>query len=204
MSDVLVVCAHPDDEAIGCGGALRAHVLAGESVGAIFLTAGEAGGHGADDAGAVREAEARAAAAILGISELAFWHEPDGALRARRLLVERLAAVMTASGAGIVYSPHLGDDHPDHRAAARIVRRAAGLTGRPIELRHFEIWTPIGYIDHVVDISEVLEDKLRAIRAYESQCAVIRFDDAFRGLARYRGEMQSWPGGPYAEVFTHR
>ena len=74
---------------------------------------------------------------------------------------------------------------------------------RPSKIRFFEIWSPLGdrQLDEIVDVSEVIDDKRRAIRAYRSQCAVMRLDDAFIALARYRGEMHSWPGGPYAEVF---
>lgn len=204
MTRVLVVAAHPDDESIGCGGTIRRHVRDGDSVEAIFLTSGEAGGHGIDHPGQTREAEALEAAQILGISDLQFWREPDGRLRARRALVQRLAEAFTHSRPRIVYAPHRHDDHPDHRAAARVVRLAAAASRPRIELRHFEIWAPIQDIDYVVDVSDVIEDKLHAIRAYRSQCAVMAFDDAFAGLARYRGEMHSWPGGPYAEVFAAR
>jgi N-acetylglucosamine malate deacetylase 1 len=202
VTSVLVVAAHPDDEAVGCGGALLCHARAGDRTSAVFLTSGEAGGHGIENAGAVREREALAASSILGIEEVQFWRQPDGGLSARRALVERVRATLAETRADVIYAPHPRDDHPDHRAAARIVREAlTGGRSRP-ELWHYEIWSPLNQIDHVVDISDVLEDKLRAIGAYESQCAVMRFDDAFRGLARYRGEMHSWPGGPYAEVFT--
>ena len=204
MRRVLVVAAHPDDEAVGCGGALRRHVLAGDSVRAVFLTSGEGGGHGIEDPGGTREREAHEAAAILGLAEIDFWREPDGRLRSHAALVARLARTLRRQRPSLLYVPHRGEDHPDHRAAARIVQAALAAAARRTEVRHFEIWTPISEIDEIVDISEVIDDKLRAIRAYRSQCAVMGFDHAFAGLARYRGEMHSWPGGPYAEVFSER
>jgi LmbE family N-acetylglucosaminyl deacetylase len=199
---VLVVCAHPDDEAIGCGGALRLHARSGERVDAVFLTSGEGGGHGEAEHARTREGEARDAARLLGIRELHFWGEPDGRLRARPELVQRLAATIDSTGCSLVYAPQPRDDHADHRAAARLVKRALELARARPAVRFFEIWSPLGDMDEIVDISEVMPEKLEAIRAYRSQCAVIRLDEAAAGLARYRGEMHSWPGGPYAEAFA--
>jgi LmbE family N-acetylglucosaminyl deacetylase len=202
VTAVLVVAAHPDDEAVGCGGTVRRHALDGDHVSAIFLTSGEAGGHGIERPGETREREARDAAGILGVGEVEFWGQPDGRLRARRAVVERLCGVIRRMRPSTLYAPNRRDDHPDHRCAARIVGQAVAAANRPMQVWHYEIWSPVARIDHVVDISEVIEDKLRAIRAYRSQCDVMRFDEAFHGLARYRGEMHSWPGGAYAEVFS--
>ena len=66
----------------------------------------------------------------------------------------------------------------------------------------YEVWTPIQQIDHVANISDNVETKRKAIQAHQSQCSVLKFDEAILGLNRYRGEMHSWPGGDYAEVFT--
>ena len=202
MNGVLVVCAHPDDEAVGCGGALRLHALSGDHITAVFLTSGEGGGHGEAEHACRREREARRAAAIVGIDALEFWQEPDGRLRASGALVCRLAELIDSLRPARVYAPHAKDDHADHRAAARLVRLAVAASGSSPVVRGFEIWSPIGRIEEVWDISEVIADKRRAIRAYRSQCAVMGLDDAALGLARYRGEMHSWPGGPYAEVFS--
>ncbi len=203
MSEVLVVCAHPDDEAVGCGGALRRHALRGDRVTAVFLTSGEGGGHGeeAQRHRRTREREARRAGAILGIAALQFWHEPDGRLRAREELVRRLATLIDSLWPARIYAPHKRDAHPDHRAASRLVARAVTASTAAPLVRGYEIWTPLTRIEEMVDISEVMPEKRRAIRAYRSQCAIVGFEQAFLGLARYRGEMHAWPG-PHAEVFS--
>jgi LmbE family N-acetylglucosaminyl deacetylase len=174
----------------------------------VHLTSGEGGGHGLDpgETRRRREREARESAAILGIQEIELWRERDGALRAGRRLVERLAAAIEDFRPDRIYVPNEQEAHPDHRAAARLVRAARRrVKANPLVLL-FEVWTPLTAMDEVVDITPHIETKLAAVRAYGSQCAVLRFDDASLGLARYRGEMFCWPKpepgqGRYAEVF---
>jgi LmbE family N-acetylglucosaminyl deacetylase len=92
----------------------------------------------------------------------------------------------------------------DHSAAARLLKRALSGSkrrhGNP-EVLMFEVWTPLQEMDQIVDITPYVKIKREAIRAYKSQCDVMRFDEAALALNRYRGEMHSWPGGDYAEIF---
>ena len=209
-SRVLVISPHPDDESIGCGGSLHRHAAAGDTVQVIFLTSGEQGGHGPspEAVAELREKEARAAAAILGVAHVEFWREPDGALRVTPRLVDRLRARLRDSRPRVIYVPHEAEMHPDHQAAARLVCQAVTGLGRddpgvePPEVWMFEVWTPVQRIDQIIDISTSIDTKVAAVRAHASQCRVMRFDEACRGLARYRGEMHLWPGGDYAEAFT--
>lgn len=207
MSRVLVISPHPDDESIGCGGTLHRHATKGDAVHILFLTSGEKGGHGRspEETVRLREAEAKAAAAILGVAEIEFWREPDGRFRATKDTIDRLCARLNAWKPQTIYVPHDREDHPDHRCANRLVRRAldnATLKAAVPMVLMYEVWTPMQQVDEVVDISKHLEVKLAAIRAYKSQCAVMRFDEAIIGLNRYRGEMHNeWRSGDYAEIF---
>lgn len=205
MNRILVLSPHPDDESIGCGGTLLRHVKRGDQVHLVVLTSGEKGGHGRSEAETirVREQEAQTAARILGVRHLEFWHERDGAVRATRPAVERLCAKLKAIRPDTVYVTHDREMHPDHRGAVRLLRQAMRrIGGIPPDVLMYEVWTPTQRLDEIVDISPFIDRKLRAIRAYRSQCAVVGFVEAVRGLNRYRGEFHSWPDGDYAEVFT--
>ena len=204
MSRVLVISPHPDDESIGCGGTVRKHVEANDSVRIIFLTSGEKGGHGRSEqeTAHMREREARTAADILGIGEIEFFRLPDGAVRATSSAVLRLREVLTAWKPKVIYLPHEGEMHADHRAAVRLLKQALlGINGYKPRVLMYEIWTPLQQLGEIVDITPFARVKRAAIRAYRSQCAVMDFAAAALGLNRYRGEMHSWPGGDYAEVF---
>lgn len=204
MSVVLVVSPHPDDESAGCGGTVRRHVLAGDTVHVLFLTSGEAGGHGRtkEETLQLRENEALAATAVLGVAATDFWRQPDGELSATPELVERLRRHVSALAPAVVYVTHPLESHADHRAAAEAVRAAtSGLVDRP-DVLMYEIWTPLQQMDEIIDITSFVEAKRAAIRSHKSQCDVLAFDDAILGLNRYRGEMHCWPEGEYAEAFA--
>ena len=206
MKNILIISPHPDDEAIGCGGTICSHIAEGDNVEVIFLTSGEKGGHGRteEEAILVREQEIKDAAAILKLNYTECWREPDGNFKATADNISRLVEKIIAANTQIIYVTHEQEEHPDHVAAALLVKQAidqlpANILAPTVWM--YEVWTPIQRMDHIVDISAYVETKRKAILAYKSQCEVLAFDEAILGLNRYRGEMHSWPGGDYAEVF---
>ena len=206
MKNILVISPHPDDEAIGCGGTICTHIKNGDIVHVIFLTSGEKGGHGKPEEQtiAIREQEAKDAARILKIEQTDFWIESDGNFEATDNNTARLVEKIYVFKPAVIYVPHINEDHPDHKSAYDLVKQSLQYPDHVIdkpEIFCYELWTPIQQIDLVQDISDHVELKREAIRAHKSQCEVMDFDEAILGLNRYRGEMHSWPGGDYAEVF---
>ena len=203
--NVLVIAPHPDDEVIGCGGAVRLRVECGERVAVVFLTSGELGLKSLPQIKAwkVRESEARKAARILGLAELYFLRQPDWMLgghvaAAAGLLCKALASEKP----DVIYLPHPKDGHPDHQATLSIVRAALrrNIALKP-RLMAYEVWTPLAHHDVVVDISAVMPRKLRALRAHRSQLNEFDYVRAVSGLNQFRGALAG--KCRYAEVFQH-
>jgi LmbE family N-acetylglucosaminyl deacetylase/predicted ATP-grasp superfamily ATP-dependent carboligase len=130
---VLVVAPHPDDDVIMCGATLAALRARGSRVRVVCCTAGgaarAAGPPGAAEAGGdleeARRGEARRAAAVLGIDDVAVWEFSDGRLAEQEdELAARLAAELDACAPTDVFAPFPYDVHPDHRAVGRALARA--------------------------------------------------------------------------------
>jgi N-acetylglucosamine malate deacetylase 1 len=201
--NVLVLAPHPDDETIGCGGALCRHAAHGDSITAVFLTSGELGLKALprEDAWRVRESEACKAARVLGITRLEFLRLADWAVHEHlKPGAGLLHGILAAERPKLIYLPHPRDAHPDHRATFPLLKRALrGLRLPAPELRAYEIWSPLGEYDHVEDISAVMPRKIRALRAHRSQLGEFDYLRAVRGLNQFRGALAAQCS--YAEVF---
>lgn len=200
---ILVLAPHPDDETIGCGGTLVRHADDGDRIAVVFLTSGELGLKQLprEQAWAIREAEARRAGKVLGLAALEFLRLPDWFVGdSINDGGKRLGPVLEREAPDLVYVPHPQEWHPDHQAALAVLREALERAGRTgLEVRAYEVWTPMAEHELAEDITAVMPRKLRALRAHRSQLKEFNYARAVQGLNAFRGEL----GGKcrYAEVF---
>ena len=176
LVEILAVGAHPDDVELGCGGLLLAMRSRGYRFAICDLTAGEKSSRGTRE---IRAQEAKAAAEMLGASARECLELPDTRVEATDGAVRAMVEQLRRWRLKLLVSMDLDDRHPDHAACARIVARAAfcaslhnfDAAGEPYRVprvirysRH--AWFRPGF---VVDITDHVEAKLRAIFAHKSQ-----------------------------------
>ncbi len=190
--DIVAIMAHPDDAELLCGGTLIKSVEQGHRVGIVDLTKGETGTRGTPR---IRAREAERAAETMGLAVRLNAGLPDAHLDtstgARRVVVGLVRELKPR----IVLTHWFEGRHPDHGAAARLVRdslflaglknfEAAGEPHRPQKLVHATAFREDApRPTFLVDISDQMERKLQAIACYGSQ---------FEGSAQ-AGEV--FPGG---------
>jgi bacillithiol biosynthesis deacetylase BshB1 len=176
--DILAIAAHRDDIELTCGGTLLRAVALDRTTAIIDLTAGETGTRGS---AAIRAEEASCAAAVLGVSARENLGLPDAGVVNTPETRALLAVAIRRFRPRVVIAPAPEGRHPDHRATATLVRDACFIAGlakvepsvpkhRPFKVVHCmsfrEDW---GKPTFVVDISDVFERKLEAVRCYGSQ-----------------------------------
>jgi len=178
--DLLAIAAHRDDVELTCGGTLARAARAGHVVGILDLTRGEMGTRGS---ASVREREAAAAARVLGARVRLNADLPDAHLANDEATRVRLVELVRRTRPRVVILPFPVGRHPDHRVASAVARDACYLAGlakyhaTPGHEPHrpFKILYALAYREDpvrptfVVDISEVFDVKMEAIRCYASQ-----------------------------------
>jgi LmbE family N-acetylglucosaminyl deacetylase len=174
---VLVVAAHADDEALGCGGTIARHATFGDQVHVVFVADGVTSRLNAEgDELARRQQATEQARNILGIRSTTFLGLPDNRLDSLPLLniVQPLEAIVARLAPELVYTHHYGDLNVDHRQTHQAVMTACrplpGTTVR--EILTFEVmssteWGGLApFLPNLfVDIGAQLHTKMRALEA---------------------------------------
>ncbi len=178
MASFLVIGPHPDDQELGMGGTIAKLAKQGHRVHIVDVTNGEPTPRGTPER---RAAEAAAAAKILGVGRTLLGlrnREVQHNLESRH----KLAALIRVHRPNVLFVPYGVDAHPDHVAVTRIAEDArfdAKLTKSSIP---GEPWHPKRIIYYFcthlrlninptfcIDVAETVEQKMKAIEAYESQ-----------------------------------
>jgi LmbE family N-acetylglucosaminyl deacetylase len=230
---VLVVTAHPDDVDFGASGTVAAFTSAGIEVTYCIVTDGDAGGHDRSmsrpEMAALRQGEQRAAAALVGVTDVHFLGHPDGMVQATAELRRDISRVIrqVQPGRVITQSPErnwefIFASHPDHLAAGEAAVCAVYPDARNpfahselLEVEGLEPWTvPELWImgpgadgaGIAVETTDTVDRKVAALLCHASQIADP--DDVaarVRVAAQAQASAAGLPAGASAELFrvTH-
>jgi LmbE family N-acetylglucosaminyl deacetylase len=184
--NILAIGAHPDDIEYGCGGALLK--LAAHKHNNIYLfvaTHGEFGGE-AD----VRIKEQEKAAELLGAKEIFWGGFMDTRLEVGRELIGRIEEVEQKCKPDLIFVNYPDDEHQDHRYLTESTVVAARYCKKVL---FYEDYTCRNYQPHTfVDISDVLEDKIKLLKVHKSQVerdypTSLDMVESVKAVANFRG-----------------
>ncbi|MGH2592605.1 MAG: PIG-L deacetylase family protein [Anaerolineae bacterium] len=219
LNKVLVVLAHPDDPEFFCGATIAKWAREGKPVRYCMLTCGN---KGSDDPNmtpeqlcATRHEEQASAARVLGVTDLVWLDYPDGELVptlearlsvAREIRKFKPDIVVTCDPTRVI-TPFGAINHPDHRAAGQIALDAIfpGVGNRmyftellaeglePHQVKEVYI-AGAEQPDTVIDVTDVFDLKMKAIREHRSQ---IKDPDGLEARMRSRFKRD----GIFVEMF---
>ena len=226
---MLVVTAHPDDVDFGSAGTVAAFTSAGLEVTYCIVTNGDAGGSDRSmsraDMAVLRQDEQRAAAAVVGVSDVRFLGYPDGMVQAtielrrdisrviRQVRPERVVTQSPERNLEFIYA-----SHPDHLAAGEAAVDAVYPDARNpfahpelLNVERLEPWTvPELWImgpggDHTgvaVDTTATVDRKVAALMCHKSQMPdPDGVEQRVRDWARGNADLAGLGEGRFAELF---
>lgn len=223
----LVIAAHPDDVDFGAAGTVATWAAEGIEVTYCLCTNGDAGGFDPavprSQIAGIRQEEQRAAAKEVGAGEVVFLGYPDGQLVASFDLRRDLSRVIrqVRPQRVLIQSPEITWDrlpasHPDHRAAGEASLAAVYPDARNpfthtslLDDEGLDAWTVHDLWvmggptpNHWVDITDVFDKKLAALRRHASQTAHMDdLEDLLRGWGMHQAAAAGLGDDRLAEPF---
>lgn len=196
----LIVAPHPDDESLGCGGALALLRKYDREVLVLTVSDGTLSHPNSvkyppEKLRELRESEMLAACAVLGIAEdkVSFLRFPDRRVPDETAVdfeaaAQKVEKYLIEHQPQTILVPWRRDPHPDHRASWQIFNRINRKFNRRFRLLEYPIWLwemaenrDLPMEENVaavrLDIADALKQKQQAVRAHVSQTTDLIDDD---------------------------
>src|SRR5215813_7637570 len=176
--DVLAVFSHPDDAELSVSGTLLKLKSQGYRTGVCDMTRGEMGTRGTPE---IRAQEALDAARLMKLDVRVNLEQPDGHVWPTEVARTACVRVLRTYKPKVLITTHEDDPHPDHANTSIIVRQAArlatmvrydeeaGLGAVPMPAIMHSLFSRRIVPSFIVDVSDFVDEKMNAIRAYGSQ-----------------------------------
>lgn len=202
---VLVLAPHPDDEAIGLGGALSIYLENQCRVTVLYMTNG--GGEGGTDQELIeiRRKEAESLSNNYRIKQI-FWDIKDTCLTNDMETVSAMTQLLEDLQPNAIFLPSFFEHHFDHFAANQVLVDA--LKNKPsirASILGYEVKDNLPFPNYIVDISSCFEKKADILSHYVTPLQTADFIELcrLRNALNYklyiRGSRIPKPG--YAEAF---
>lgn len=216
--NILVVAAHPDDDAFGCGGTIRKLANKKNKIFAVYFTDGvSARIKSVNDAKKIRERKKHSenAAKIMGIKKCYYHSFPDNKLDTIPLLeiVKKIEQFIKKIKPELILTHFENDLNYDHQ----IINRAVVTATRPkpneivkkillFETLSSTEWRfsnkkKIFNPNYFVDVTKTINHKIKSIKCYKKEVfnwPHPRSEKGVKTLAMYRGQSV---GLKFAEAF---
>jgi len=216
MKKILAVAVHPDDETLGCGGALLKHKKNGDEIYWLILTSVNVENGWKEEDVESRRNEIDKVSEMYGFSAIHNLSFPTTRLDTIPMkdLISEISKIIQKVEPDMIYIPNRSDIHTDHQVAFKAIMSCTKAFRYPFIKKIFMYeclseteFSPSlptdSFIPNVfIDITDFLEEKIKIMNLYRSEMGAFPFPrsaENIRALATYRG---ATAGVEAAEAFV--
>ena len=211
---ILVLAAHPDDEALGCGGTIARLVDEGYDATVMFMTDGVGARKLKYLEKSKRKSAAKKACKIIGFKKIYFNNFPDNQLDSVPLLkiIKKIENLLHKISPTLIFTHHQDDINIDHNIVSQATFTASRFY-RPKNLKIFayEVLSSsninFGKKNYLfepntfINIEKTINRKIKALKMYKDELRDFPHPRSIEGvkiLAKFRGMHSS---NNFAEAF---
>ena len=217
---ILAIAPHPDDETLGCGGALFRHKAEGDDIYWLIITGISQEGGWQEKVVNKRDNEIDAVAEKYGFSDVFNLRLPTTKMDTLPVsdLIEKISNVYKKVEPDIIYMPFPNDVHTDHQLIAKALQSTFKWFRFPHIKKVYMYETPseteFNFVENrvfspnvFVKISQYIDNKIETMKIYDGEMGEFPFprsEKTIRSLAALRGSQSGFESAEAFELVYER